>query len=1008
MAKRFKLFIVAVLSIVFVTCMSSAVAFASSVTGSNEEGVTGEVTLTSFQTNKGAQIRLTAPVGIRFLSEISVADLEKLPTNAQFGTLIIGTEKLGANELTLETETVENVVAEYWYTGSNDTTKIYTAVIGGEVLGDDFPAEYYAMDLTARGYVKYVDNSLTEHVIYADTTTRSMSYVAAAALASGENLGEYIEFVKSIADKALSETISFVNDQIIIPAGYAFDLDNALVGTSGIPAKYTVSPSATIENGKFSSTAAGSFTVTATIGSKSCSIDIIVSEVEKELVTSIYDMQLFTVENILNSVDITVPEINTAEIDNLFGGTFTVKDDTTITVALEDTTSVGERSLILQVGSKLYSLTICVADEIINTADEFNAMRIERIGAVRPSSTKYYALNADIAIADNKFNSAHPYGESYSYYDIFDGRGHMITPSTDAAVWNNGLFCNLSAGAGVKNIILKDFMARGYAGGCDGTVAYQLSNGSFLDNIVVINPVLRDASGYATGMLVGRVYEKSEITNCLVLDLNSINGVANSLANGYDPETKLYNGEPIGALVGNAASNYTLANISNSYALTKNTAYGVLRDKVEVLSGTVFTTFDELLEGVDDLSAYKLIQNDGITICVNGTEIYSYPKNILVNNLDAEIIESNEAEEYFVTIPPSVSVNDISIVLKATIITRDSATNKIKLKFDETIRGEKEVVFSTSTNVYSIYVCIADMIITTGEQFNQQVLGYTDSDGTTKYTGRIFETKQTTIDRKYIALANDIKIEHSKQNVKEGRYWGGNWNVEDFFYDTFDGRGHTIEAKSAGTYIWTKGLFGVMLGATVKNVVIKDAYLRDDGIPTNTATSSGNVAGVIATGAQDGSVIENCVIINPAMRTNDGSNVAYSMLVGVIYGNCIIRNNLIIDGITGCTNTNYVNGTKYDGASKNSYLVAFFADIGGSYVTGGTFSNNYCISANGYYGGFDTSGGRFVATSQRFNENVVTDYEAFKTASGENYILFTLLNDNRTTVTVGGEVIYSK
>ena len=212
MAKRFKLFIVAVLSIVFVTCMSSAVAFASSVTGSNEEGVTGEVTLTSFQTNKGAQIRLTAPVGIRFLSEISVADLEKLPTNAQFGTLIIGTEKLGANELTLETETVENVVAEYWYTGSNDATKIYTAVIGGEVLGDDFPAEYYAMDLTARGYVKYVDNSLTEHVIYADTTTRSMSYVAAAALASGENLGEYIEFVKYVADKALSETISFVND----------------------------------------------------------------------------------------------------------------------------------------------------------------------------------------------------------------------------------------------------------------------------------------------------------------------------------------------------------------------------------------------------------------------------------------------------------------------------------------------------------------------------------------------------------------------------------------------------------------------------------------------------------------------------------------------------------------------------------------------------------------------------------------------------------------------------
>ena len=54
---------------------------------------------------EGASIRYFAPMGIRFVTEISLADYKTIVSadgNAEFGTLIIPTEVLGNTQITAE------------------------------------------------------------------------------------------------------------------------------------------------------------------------------------------------------------------------------------------------------------------------------------------------------------------------------------------------------------------------------------------------------------------------------------------------------------------------------------------------------------------------------------------------------------------------------------------------------------------------------------------------------------------------------------------------------------------------------------------------------------------------------------------------------------------------------------------------------------------------------------------------------------------------------------------
>lgn len=239
--------------------------------GTATEAVVGQVTLDSFAMQDGAQVRKTTPTGIRFLTDISSADLAKLPENAQFGTLIIPETVLGENTLEKTTENVMDLKAKVWK--ETGATNVFTGVLVGAVSNGaetDFPVAYYNEPIVARSYVTYTDSQENEYTVYATNgQTRSVAYVASKALA--ENETDENGTLKNIVDTVIGDGFSVTSNKTILFTGdSAYQL--AVNGDQGLFVDFQSSNDQIVDvtdDGKVTGIAAGEATVTATLGSVS-------------------------------------------------------------------------------------------------------------------------------------------------------------------------------------------------------------------------------------------------------------------------------------------------------------------------------------------------------------------------------------------------------------------------------------------------------------------------------------------------------------------------------------------------------------------------------------------------------------------------------------------------------------------------------------------------------------------------------------------------------------------
>ena len=178
---------------------------AAAVYAGAEEGASPVLTM-----KKGASVRLFEPTGIRFVTEISAKDYEKIidaDGNAEFGTLIIPTEVLGNTQITAENYKkldAELIVTETWL-ADTETTKSYAGALVGTETSDgnyeNFPAEFYDCELTAVSYCAYYGK-----VIFAENPQRySMAYTASALLAEGQT----DPFLTKITDSVLADRLAF-------------------------------------------------------------------------------------------------------------------------------------------------------------------------------------------------------------------------------------------------------------------------------------------------------------------------------------------------------------------------------------------------------------------------------------------------------------------------------------------------------------------------------------------------------------------------------------------------------------------------------------------------------------------------------------------------------------------------------------------------------------------------------------------------------------------------------
>lgn len=131
----------------------------------------------------GANIRVSDPYGIRFGVQIAKDEAYRAADIVEYGTLIIASNTLGSNELTLETENVRRIEAVNLYS-EDDSQITYTGVLVG------IPGGFFGTNVKGRGYLIYRDADGQEQVIYSDVAEKSFYGVAQTAYNSYSNVSE--------------------------------------------------------------------------------------------------------------------------------------------------------------------------------------------------------------------------------------------------------------------------------------------------------------------------------------------------------------------------------------------------------------------------------------------------------------------------------------------------------------------------------------------------------------------------------------------------------------------------------------------------------------------------------------------------------------------------------------------------------------------------------------------------------------------------------------------------
>ena len=225
---------------------------------------------------QGAAVRLEEPNGIRFKAAVSMEDYDALlakDVNAQFGMLLIPADLLGGEELTLETRDVLNIPIEKWYS-ITETERTFTGVLVGEQLPDggyeSFSASEYLRKLTARAYV--TANGVTQYA--KNPQTASIAEVASKAIKQG---GMTDELLFTVCDTAIGDGLAFAEAKTAVSID-GEPVQPTLVGTQDLAViwdsdtdLFTVD-----DNGLVTPVAAGTGELTAKIGNKTATTQIVV------------------------------------------------------------------------------------------------------------------------------------------------------------------------------------------------------------------------------------------------------------------------------------------------------------------------------------------------------------------------------------------------------------------------------------------------------------------------------------------------------------------------------------------------------------------------------------------------------------------------------------------------------------------------------------------------------------------------------------------------------------
>ncbi len=343
--------------------------------------------------------------------------------------------------------------------------------------------------------------------------------------------------------------------------------------------------------------------------------------------------------------------------------------------------ATGEYTLSINTSVHSVPVTVKVADKIITTAEEIQAINnsVEALAG-------YYVLDADIDLKDylsiggKGYDNGRgwkpigvyldlpaPKNVEYAFTGTFDGNGHVIknlkiNRGGDGSGFNCGLFGYAKAGAVIKNLGLDggSMTSNSYSGALVGVGGASISNcWSTVDVTATTNETYKWIGG-----LVGRSF--GSIKNCYV-------------------SAKIVGASETGALVGN-----NQGVVENCYAVCGDTANGLVAVGKTINSKIYTTETDMVKDGFPAFGEEWNLQG-GLPILKQISKSY-YPRKVVVLNdkdyatygesivLDTEIIPAFGMEGF--TVSYSVQGEGITVGADGVIDTSNARCEQFVVRVE--------------------------------------------------------------------------------------------------------------------------------------------------------------------------------------------------------------------------------------------------------------------------------------------------------------------------------------
>ena len=563
------------------------------------------------------------------------------------------------------------------------------------------------------------------------------------------------------------------------------------------------------------------------------------------------------------------------DINDIIGITYYGGGDIAYSVSdgsllLEDGIDAGEYEIVIMTSTKNYRVSITVATMIIDTPDELTAFDtlIKTEGTAQDSVTGYYLLGADIDMAESDYvfgDLAGAYDDTTARYfgGTFDGNGYAIK---NATVGNKGLFWYITDSGIVKNLAVIDATALGYFS--NGTQSQQnvTSSNLFADwNLGLIeNVYIGGEVGYGYTSYSGVFGQNRGRLVNVVLDIT----VNTAHEGGYTYLSALGYSDP--------SATYTNVILITSYA---DVAYASGAPMAAPAGVTVYqaATVAAAAEDFDFGSFSK--GEDGAVSFGDEVVIAAVPTTTVstVTEIDLGTAVDGEIEVDVTAITAADDTFDVNNVVGVAYAAGGSIGFSV---------SEDTLYLSSSltSGSYNIIVCTAEKNYLVAVSV---VTVISDLEDLQAFDAAINAATSANPLKGYYVLSADIVVPDDSDFVM-GNYISGNgyWDnaYEDVFAGIFDGRGYTISGLKVGD----SGIFGNVVGGTIRNVALVDIYAmgnNEDGVTVSLGSNllchflDGAVENVFISGSVPGEGNWYTGIVHDAQATATFKNCVFDIEV---------------------------------------------------------------------------------------------------------------------------------